>query len=148
VKEPYLRAPAPELDERLAPVDLGLLAGGVGLGHEGLTHTADLAPAGVHVLAHRDLGHPGPVLGHEPLPDAPRAVTLLGRRLEVLDQPPVNDRVVGAERRGPTIRRALARRRRRRLQRLAHRAPVNAVAAGQLAHRDALHVAIATDQLE
>jgi hypothetical protein len=109
VKQAHLNPPAAQADHRLAPVDLGLVSGVVDLGDEGLTGQPDLPAARAYVVAHGRLGHLSAVLLHQALPDPPRGMALLARRLAVGRKPPVDQAPVGAERGGrPSLGRFLA----------------------------------------
>jgi hypothetical protein len=145
----HLDLGAGEHDPRLAPVDLGLDAGGVNPRHEHLPgRPAELAPTAAHVVAHgrlRDLGTP---LVDQPPPDPLRRVALLARRLPVGLDPGVDQRPVRPQLRRRPARRWSLRRRQRRRERLPHRPPVHAIAARQLTDRSALPVAVAPDLLE
>lgn len=78
-EEVDLAALAANLDDRLAPVDLGLDPRLVHPRHVHLVdRLAELAPA--NVVAHRPLGEFGALLVHEALPDPLRGVALLARR--------------------------------------------------------------------
>ncbi len=82
---PDLPAFAPDLGDRLIPVDLGFLAPRVDLRHERLVHEqAQLALAAAHVPPHARLRHRrlGPLLA-DPLPDAMHGVPLLARSVLV-----------------------------------------------------------------
>ncbi len=104
---------------------------GMGLGHHHLDRLDAEPPTSLgHVLAHRGLGHGGAVLVDQALPDAPRGVALLSGHSLVGHQPGVDDGLVGPEHRRLALAH-LPRRRPRRPQRLAHRGPVHAEAAGE-----------------
>lgn len=133
---------------RLAPVDLGLRAGIVGLGDVALDPQAELSPAGGDVLAHGSLGDPCALLDDQPLPDALGGVALLGRRLPVALEPLVDQVVVGAEDRRRPPRGLLARRWQRRLQGLAHRSTVDPMPPRELADREPLPITVTANLLE
>lgn len=135
-------------DLRLAPVDLGLGAGVVGLGDVALDPQAELAAAPGDVLADGALGDLGALLGDQSLPDALGGVALLGRRFPVAFEPLVDQVVVGAEDRGLAALGLLARWRQRRVQRLAHRPAVDPVPSCQLPDREPLPVVVTANLLE
>ncbi|MCA1697923.1 MAG: hypothetical protein LC790_03070 [Actinobacteria bacterium] len=91
----------------------------VDLGDEGAARLAELAPALAHVGADGALADLGPVLLDEGLEDAPGGVALLARGLEVTEQPRVDQRMEGPERRGRAALGALSLRRDGRVERLA-----------------------------
>ena len=145
----HLAAHAGEHHLGLAPVDLRLRRRLVAERHERLVdELAQLAPALAHVAAHLALGRLDAVLVTQPLPHPPRGVALLARRLAIARKPVVDQRPVGPQLRRRAVFRALARRRQRRLERLAHRPPVHTVAARQLVDRDALPITVPADLLE
>jgi hypothetical protein len=77
------------LHDRLAPVDLRLDTGLVHLRHEHLVdRLAQLAPADAHIAAHLPLRNLDTMLVDEPLPDPPRNMPLLTRRLPINDHHP------------------------------------------------------------
>ncbi len=135
-------------DIGLAPVDLGLHPGVVDLGHEGPAGLTERASAGVHVAADGPLADLGPMLLDEALEDAPGGVALLGRRLAIGEQPLVDQRMEGSERRGRAALGALSLRRDGRAERLADGAPVHAVTLGQRPDRQPLMLMVAPDLLE
>ena len=95
------------------------------LRHERLTDIAQLAPTRTHIPADLTLRHHRAVLLDQPLPDPPRGMALLARRLPIALKPRVDQRVIRTQlRRRPRHRRALHRRHRRR-ERLPHRPPMN-----------------------
>ena len=145
----HRRRDARQLDHRLAPVDLGLHARRVDLRHEHLAdRPAQLALARPHVLAHRHLGDIGAVLIDQPPPDPLGGVTLLARRVAIGLKPLIDHRPIRAQlRRRPAHRRALHRRQ-RRLQRLAHRPPMNTVPLRQRPDREPLAITVTADLLE
>ena len=133
---------------RLAPVDLGLRAWLVMLGHERLTHIAQLPAPRPHIPRDLTLGHHRAVLLNEPLPQPPGGMTLLARRGAVSLQPRVDQRVIRAQpRRRPMLRRALDRRHRRR-QRLPHSPAMHAVLDRQRPRRETLPITVPPDLLE
>ncbi len=68
-----------------AEVDLGLRPGRMLLGYRhGDPAGLQFAPHAGHVGAHRGLRHLSAALVHQPLPDAPRRVTLLARRAQLV----------------------------------------------------------------
>ena len=110
---------------RLAPIDLALHAGLVMLRHERLTDIAQLTPARTHVPADLTLRHDRALLLNQALPDPPRGMPLLARRIPISLKPRIDQRAIRPElRRRPRHRRPLQRRY-RRLERLPHRPPMN-----------------------
>jgi hypothetical protein len=100
------------------------------------------------MIAHGRLSDLDTVLIDQPPPHTLGRVTLLARRLQISDQPPIDDLAKLPQlRRAPARRRALGRRQRRR-QRLPHRPAMHAVALCQRPDRQALPVAITPDLLE
>ena len=94
------------------------------------------------------LGDLRAVLLHQALPDPPRGMTLLARRIAVGFKPSVDQRVVLPElRSGSPPGQALGRRQRRG-QRLAHRPAMNTVLDRQRSRRETLTIAIPPDLLE
>ena len=72
----------------LAEVDLALRAGKVRLRDRHLPlHQAELDPSADDVTRHRHLRRRRLVFGDQPLPDPSRRVTLLARRVQVLEAP-------------------------------------------------------------
>lgn len=141
-----------EVDPEIREVDLGLRGGRVQLRDESLLRgpagfSEDLRAAPRDVVPHRGVGQLAHrVLVDQPGPDPPGGVTLLARRDEVLAQPAVDDRLRRVQlRRGE--RAWLAWWRGRRVQRLAHRAPVHPVPGGELPDREFIAAVIAADGL-
>jgi len=124
---------ASQHDAHRPEVHLRLGTGLLGLRHEP-RHAArprpvlrlDLGPPRPRVLAHIRIRHRHPVLISQPLPDPPRGMPLLPRRVQVLPQHRVDQRRHRVQHRGDPLRR-LARRRHRRGQRLPHHPPVHPV---------------------
>ena len=82
----------------LAPVDLRRAPRRVELRDEHLARPMpELAAPAANVVTDRRLGHNDAVLVDEPAPDALGRVTLLARRLEVGEQPLVDQLPIGAE---------------------------------------------------
>lgn len=148
MEEMNLRAPPAEQHPRLAPVDLALDPRRVQLRHERLADLAERYATLAHVAADLPLGDLRAVLGDQALPDAPRRVALLARRIAIGQQPRVDHTAIRAKlRRRPLHRRALDERHRRH-ERLPHRAAMHPVALGQRPDRQPLAIAIAPDLLE
>src|SRR3954466_13552125 len=74
VEQLHRDRPPGEHHLRLAPVDLGLLARLVDLGHEHVARLTQLAPTRGDVLAHRALSDLRAVFVDQPPPDPPRRV--------------------------------------------------------------------------
>src|SRR5581483_5398460 len=107
-----------------------------------------LAPAAAHIATHLPLRHLDAVLVDQPLPDPPRRVPLLTRRLPIRDQPLVDQRPIRAQLRRRAPLRLLTRRRHGRGQRLPHRPSMHPVALRQRPDRQPLPLAITPDLLE
>ena len=143
-----LRAPAAQQHPRFAPVDLALDPGRVQLRHERLSDLPERQAALTHIAADLALRDLRAVLGDQALPDPPRGVTLLARRIAVRPKPRIDHLPIRAElRRRPAHRRTLGRRDRRR-QRLPHRPPMHPVTRCQRPDREPLTITIAPDLLE
>ena len=141
---------------QIGEVDLGLRPGRVALGHEPGHHPSpsggpggrlghQLRATAVHVL--RDIGvrHLRVVLGAQPLEDPTGGVPLLARRGQVLDQHRVDHLAHRVEhQRAP--RRALARRRNRRGDRLPHRAPMHRILLRQRPDRHLVALPVEPDR--
>jgi len=119
-----------------AKVNLRGDPGRVDLRHEHVPRgVPELAPTLAHMITHRRLRNLRAMLVDEPPPDPLGRVALLAGRLEVGDQPLVDQLAIRAElRRRPRHRRALGRRQ-RRLQRRPDRAAMHPVALGQRPQR-------------
>ena len=141
---------------QIGEVDLRLRPGRVALGHEPGHHPrprgvprrglrGQLRPAAVHVL--RDIGvrHRSVVLGAQPLVDPLGGVALLARRRPVRHQHRVDQLADRVEHRHRPLR-AATRRRDRRVDRLAHRAPVHPVLVGQRPDRHPVALGIEPDR--
>jgi hypothetical protein len=116
--------------------------------HEHLADLAKLPTPPAHVAADLTLRNLRAVLLNETLPDPPRRVTPLARRLTISLDPPVDHRPERPELgRRPRHRRTL-RRRHRALQCLADRPPMNAMAPRELPDRQTLTRVIAPDRLK
>ena len=143
-----LRAPTAQQHPGLAPVDLALDPGRVQLRHERLTDLPERQATLAHIAADLALRDLRAVLGDQALPDPPRGVTLLARRVAIREQPRIDHLAIRAElRRRPVHRRSLHRRHRRH-QRLPHRPPMHPMTRGQRPDREPLTIAIAPDLLE
>ncbi len=142
-----------ELHPQISEVDLSLRARRMRLRHERLLDRParlrrDLGPASRDVVAHRRVRQPRePVLVDQPRQHPPRRVTLLARRVEILAQHRVDQRLRRIKLRRPPHRR-LPRRRHRRLQRLPHRPPTHMMTACQLPDRQPLTLMIPANPLE
>ena len=80
-----------EIDIGLTPIDLRRPPWRVDLRDEHLPRAEPNLPTPpANVIADRRLGHLDAVLVHEAPPDALGRVTLLARRLQIGDQPPVD----------------------------------------------------------
>jgi hypothetical protein len=124
-EHPALGEQPVQVEADAAEVDLRLLAEGVVLGHSHLPQNHGLALADLgDVTPHGRLADVGAVFLDQALPDAPSGVALLLGRVPVGLQPAVDRRLPGVEHRRHSWRARLPRRRDRRRQRLAHRAPV------------------------
>ena len=134
---------------KLAEVDLGLSAGGVGLGHRHLDPVqTQLALAVGDIPRHRHLSHLRAVLGDQPLPHPTRGMALLARHLLITQQPGIDHLDIRIDRRPRPARVCLPRRRDRRDQRLAHRAPMHPMPLSQLADRQLLNPPVTPDLFE
>jgi hypothetical protein len=148
MKQVDLQLGAGHRDVRLAPVDLGLHPRRMHLRHERLHPFATLTTTAVNVFPDRPLSNIGSMLITQPLPDPPRGVPLLARRIPVPVKPRVDQPAIWAELRcGPADRPALHRRQRRH-QRLTHRPTMNTMTHRQRPDRQALPVAVPSDLLE
>ncbi|MDQ3740467.1 MAG: hypothetical protein M3389_05930, partial [Actinomycetota bacterium] len=138
-----------DVDVGLPPVDLGGDRGRVDLRHEHVPgHVTELAAALAHVIADRRLGDLGAVLVDEAPPNALRRVALLARRVDVGEQPRIDQLAIRTElRRRPRHRHATSRRQRRRKRR-PDGAAMHPMALGERAQRQVLTLAITTDLLE
>ena len=119
-----LLPPAPDLNRRLAEVDLGM-ARRVMQWNEGL---ARRLPPGTHIVLHDGVAAGEPVLVPQPLEDPVRRVTLLARhvRIPVRLQDRVDDAGEPVQLRPPHRLRPAVSRRRRVAQHLLYRPAVDA----------------------
>jgi len=83
LKEMDLHALPVDRGPRLPPIGLGLCSRLVMLGHERIADVTQLTPARTHVPADLALRYLRALLFHQTLPDPPRGVTLLARRVLV-----------------------------------------------------------------
>jgi hypothetical protein len=108
----------------------------------------DLRAAPGHIVPHRRIrDRCDPVLVHQPRQDPPGGMPLLLRRVQILPQHRVDQRLHRIQRRRREHPR-LPRRRHRARQRLPHRPPVHPVPVCQLPDRQPLPAMITPDRLE
>jgi hypothetical protein len=109
---------------------------------------AEFAAALAHVITDGRLRDISTVLIDQAPPDPLGRVTLLARRVEVGDQPLIDQLAIRAKfRRRPAHRRTLGRRQ-RRLQRRPDRPAVHAMPLGKRPQRQPLPLPVTTDPLE
>ncbi len=139
---------AGQADRRLTPVDLRGHPRIVHLLTERLRGKPKLAAPLADVITHRGPGDHDTVLLREAISDPLRRVPLLTRRRLIGDQDLIDPLPPPAQRRrGPALR-PFARRRDRRLERLADRPPMHLVPACQRVRRQPVELVIPPDLLE
>ena len=148
LKQMDLHVLAVDDDLRLAPVDLGLRAGLVMLRHEHLTDHAKLTTTLTDIPADLTLRDRRAMLLDQALPDPPRGVLLLARRLPVSGEPLVDQLAIRTKLRRRAIHRRALHRRHWRRQRLPHRPPMDPMPGRQRPRGQPLAIAIAPDLLE
>ena len=140
---------AGQLDHRLAPVDLRLLAPRRRQRDHHLAQAQPLRrPQPRHVPPHRRLPARERVLGDEPVIDPLGGMALLGRRLGVVDQPALDHRPVGIHgRTRPRLAQVVPRWLRAR-QRLAHRLACDPELPAEPPDRPTVHEVLLPDELD
>jgi site-specific recombinase XerD len=92
-----LRPSAAQDDPCLAPVDLALHPRACNCGTNASTTSPSATRRLTHVAADLAFGHLRAVLGDQSLPDAPRGVALLARRIAIGHQPRIDHTAIGTE---------------------------------------------------